>query len=72
LEIGEGSQRYVVPLAIPVQLAGRSGGLAIFCDTIIRPEQIGGWQSINLAPGLLRSAPGTCLTTVQGALQRLK
>ena len=70
LEIGEGRQRYVVPLAIPGSVGGTTGGVAIFCDTRARPEQVGGWEILRLPRRMVYAAPQACLDAVRAAMLR--
>lgn len=66
LEVGEGSQRYIIPLALPG--ITENGGLAVFCDEQSHPPWIGPWQSLRIAPRLVYTRPDICLASVQGRL----
>ena len=68
LEIGEGRQRYVAPVAVPNPTAGSTGGIAIFCDTRRRPRHVAGWQLMRLAPEMVYLTPLACVDAVRAAL----
>ncbi len=65
LEIGEGKQRYVVPVAVPI---GTTGGVAVFCDDVARPPWIDGWRVLGVSPERVRASPETCIEQVYAAL----
>jgi hypothetical protein len=69
LEIGEGRQRYVVPVAVPEPESRERAGLAIFCDLRPRPSSIGRWRVLRLAPGTIASEPDRVLARVRALLQ---
>lgn len=69
LEIGEGRQRYIVPVAIPAHPSQQRAGLAIFCDLGPRPPTIGGWHVLRLAPSMIAAAPDRVLAHVRALLQ---
>ncbi|HZG67598.1 MAG TPA: hypothetical protein VEZ12_12695, partial [Herpetosiphonaceae bacterium] len=71
LEIGEGCQRYVVPLAVGREHGGRQAGLAIFCDLRPRPAHIGAWQVLRLAPATVTSVPARVIARVRTLLEAL-
>lgn len=68
LEIGEGCERYVVPLAVPEPQSRQRAGLAIFCDGQPRPAVIGGWHVVGLAPSTIAAAPERVLVDIQALL----
>jgi hypothetical protein len=65
LEIGEGKQRYIVPIAVR---NGSSARVAVFCDDQPRPGFVAGWRVLGLPPALVRSAPDACLEKIRVAL----
>ncbi|MDQ5854416.1 MAG: hypothetical protein M3380_20575 [Chloroflexota bacterium] len=69
LEIGEGRQRYVVPVAVRSDAMGGQGGVAIFCDGRARPARVGAWQIMDLAPQLVYTAPQACIKHVRALLE---
>ena len=71
LEIGEGRQRYIVPLAVSHELDGRLGGLAIFCDKRLRPAHIGAWQVLRVAPTTITATPALVIARVRTLLEAL-
>ena len=72
LRIGEGQAWYVVPMAVPYRRDGRSGGLAIFCDSRHEPQRVGNWLCLHLPPEHIRSAPAACMERVYAALWGLE
>ena len=70
LEIGEGRQRYVVPVAVRSDAMGGQGRVAIFCDGRARPARVGAWQIMDLAPQLVYAMPQACIKRVRAALER--
>jgi hypothetical protein len=68
LEIGEGRERYIVPVAIPAPRSQERAGLAIFCDLLPRPLSIAGWHVVRLAPGTIAAAPERVLARVRALL----
>ena len=68
LEIGEGSERYIAPVAVPLAGTPGAGGLAIFCDSRPRPRRVAGWRIMRLPARQVFLAPQRCLERVRAAL----
>ena len=71
LEIGEGRERYLVPMAVPSVHGGEQAGLAIFCDMRPRPIRIGGWHVVRLDPATITGAPERVIAHVRTLLESM-
>ncbi len=65
LEIGEGKQRYIVPIAVT---NGTKPGVAVFCNEPMWSDAIDGWRMLHFPPALARSSPDLCLDQLRAAL----
>lgn len=67
LEIGEGKERYTLPMVIfREQKATR--GIAVFCGGTGDPPTIPGWDTLRFVAEMIREQPMLCVETVRQAL----